>query len=57
MDDEIFLPWTEVARALSHYVYARYHWPADAKFELIDGENGLLLKLLGENPKTEQDFT
>ena len=46
MNDEIFLPWPEVAHALSHYLYAHYQWPADRQFELINGENGLLVRLL-----------
>lgn len=46
MDDEIFLSWREVARAISHYLYAKYNMPDGAEFELINGENGLLVKLL-----------
>lgn len=50
-DDEIFLPWAEVAHALSHYLYARYHWPADRAFELINGENGVLVKLVKDGER------
>lgn len=56
MDDDLFLPWQEVAYALRHYLYARYHWPADRELELINGENGLLVRLIkpegDEKPKT-----
>lgn len=46
MDDKIFLPWQEVAYALRRYLYARYNLPAEREFELINGENGLLVMLL-----------
>jgi hypothetical protein len=46
MDDELFLPWAEVARAVSHYLYAKYHWPAAAQFKLSSAEDGLILTLM-----------
>lgn len=46
MDDEIFLTWPEVARAIRHYLYAVYGCRDGQEFELINGENGLLVRLL-----------
>lgn len=54
MDDELFLQWQEVAYALRHYLYARYHWPADREFELkpyVEGATVRLLKPDGEENK------
>lgn len=55
MDDELFLPWPEVARAISHYVWAQAHWPDGAEFELINGENGLLVRLMKPDGDPPQD--
>lgn len=57
MDDELFLPWPEVARAISHYVWAQAHWPDGAEFELINGENGLLVRLITPESFSTSDTT
>lgn len=46
MTDEIFLPWPEVAKAISHYIYAKYGWPDGAFFELTPKDDGLLIERL-----------
>ncbi|MDE2020980.1 MAG: hypothetical protein KGJ13_11640 [Patescibacteria group bacterium] len=46
MDNEVFLTWRDVAKIISPYMCARFNWPDGAEFELINGENGLLVRLL-----------
>jgi len=47
--DQIFLSWSEVARAIRHYLYAEYHAPDGATFELIPKPTGLIVRLVKES--------
>lgn len=43
---EIALTWADIAYFLRRPLYAVYHWPEGAQFELIPGTGGVIVRLV-----------